>query len=92
VDTFLSGSALERIGLVIDRGAVGGCLTMRIDDPGFIFRVYERGFLKTLGDYSVAYLWLWTGCFKNKNYRYGRSPGKPQPSVVNNGAHGKTRS
>ena len=40
-DTFLSDSALAQIGQVVARGAAGGCLTMRIEDANFIFRIYE---------------------------------------------------
>jgi len=41
VDTFVPEYVLDRIDQALNDGAVGGCLTMRIQDKGFIFRIYE---------------------------------------------------
>jgi len=41
VDSFISLNSFPSIKNAIDQGAAGGCLTMRIDDKGFMFRVYE---------------------------------------------------
>ena len=136
VDTFLSDPALEQIDRAVGRGAAGGCLTMRIEDAHFMFRIYEqlvnfrarafgvldgdmgmfvrrdifeklggfdplpymedilfsdkirkahqaavleerifvssrkwheRGFLKTFGQYSRAYIQMWTGQLRGHN-------------------------
>jgi rSAM/selenodomain-associated transferase 2 len=42
VDTKIDMRALDRMGQAMKEGAIGGCLTMRIQDDRFIFRVYER--------------------------------------------------
>jgi len=42
VDSFISDSALDRIGQAVKEGSNGGCLTMHIQDKGFIFRIYEQ--------------------------------------------------
>jgi len=42
VDSCISLTALIKIKQVFNRGAVGGCLSMHIQDKGFIFRLYER--------------------------------------------------
>jgi rSAM/selenodomain-associated transferase 2 len=42
VDTFISDGVLSGVPRALRHGAVGGCLTMRIDDEGRIFRLYER--------------------------------------------------
>jgi rSAM/selenodomain-associated transferase 2 len=41
VDTFISEGSLKDIDRVLEGGVAGGCLTMRIDDKGWIFRMYE---------------------------------------------------
>ena len=41
VDTFINKNALEQIEKSLDNGAVGGCLTMRIENKGLMFRLYE---------------------------------------------------
>jgi len=41
VDTFIPDYILNKIDHALDEGAVGGCLTMHIEDKGFIFRIYE---------------------------------------------------
>jgi len=42
VDSFIEEDDLDLIDQTLEQGAVGGCLTMRIQDKGFIFRVYEK--------------------------------------------------
>ena len=42
VDAVVSDGALGSIERVLRHGANGGCLTMRIDDNGAVFRLYER--------------------------------------------------
>jgi len=139
VDTAVAAAALECIKACVDQGVDAGCLTMKIDDPKPIFRIYERvvnmrakvfgafdgdlgmfirkdifqelggferlpymedlvfskklntshnlafldepisvssrkwqeqGFLKTLINYSMAYVQLWTGKIGSKNNIY----------------------
>lgn len=41
VDSFVNIDKVDKIGEVLDSGAIGGCFTMHIDDPKFIFRIYE---------------------------------------------------
>jgi len=41
VDTFIPEFILDRIDQILNEGVVGGCLTMRIQDENFIFRIYE---------------------------------------------------
>ena len=41
VDALLDERALDRIDQTLKEGFLGGCLTMRIEDKGFIFRIYE---------------------------------------------------
>jgi len=41
VDSYIEMSTLECIEQIFKKGACGGCLTMRIQDKGFIFRIYE---------------------------------------------------
>jgi len=133
VDTFIDEHSLDCINRTLASGAIGGCLTMHIQDKRFIFRIYEwavnfrarafgaidgdlgtfvrrdifeqlggfdllpvmedlvfgkklrkagsikvlsepiyvssrkwhkRGFFRTFLDYTLAYLWLWSGRLK----------------------------
>jgi len=41
VDTVISESSLENIELALQGQCIGGCLTMRIQDKGLVFRLYE---------------------------------------------------
>jgi len=41
VDALIDEHALGRIDQILKEGSIGGCLTMHIDDEGFIFRIYE---------------------------------------------------
>lgn len=41
VDSLISEEALNDIEQIVKNGAVGGCLTMKIDDGRFMFKVYE---------------------------------------------------
>jgi len=42
VDSFVEGEALNNIDHILGKGAVGGCLTMRIEGAGLMFRIYEK--------------------------------------------------
>lgn len=42
VDSFISENALDSISRALKAEAAGGCLTMHIQDKGFIFRIYEK--------------------------------------------------
>jgi rSAM/selenodomain-associated transferase 2 len=42
VDAFLSDGALDHIAKAFAQGAAYGCLTMQIDDEGWMFRIYEQ--------------------------------------------------
>ena len=42
VDSSIEDNALEAIEQALDRGVVGGCLTMHIDDDRWLFRIYEK--------------------------------------------------
>ena len=39
VDALIDEHALDSIDQILNEGSIGGCLTMRIDDKGFIFLV-----------------------------------------------------
>jgi len=41
VDALIDDHALDSIDQTLKKGSIGGCLTMHIQDKGFIFRVYE---------------------------------------------------
>jgi len=41
VDALIDEHALDSIDQILKKGSIGGCLTMHIDDGGFIFRIYE---------------------------------------------------
>jgi len=42
VDCFIDEHALDSIDQIMEEGSIGGCLTMHIQDNGFIFRIYEK--------------------------------------------------
>lgn len=41
VDALIDERALDSVAQTLKEGSVGGCLTMHIQDNGFIFRIYE---------------------------------------------------
>ena len=52
-DSTIEADSLEHIESAFASGAVGGCFTLRIDDQGWIFRVFERSVNLRAGHFGV---------------------------------------